>query len=172
VAWSVNPPTIIASEEPETATLDDRLYAAAQCQEAGYQIGFHFDPIFLYPGWEKDYHQVVERLFDTVDPGHISWISLGGFRYAPELKPIIRRRFSNSKIVSGEFVPCADGKMRYFKHLRLRMYTTMLSKIKHYGQHLPVYLCMESSQVWKQVYGWTPACDRDLTHIFDRRLTI
>ncbi len=172
VAWSVNTPRIIASEEPKTASLDDRLRAAAQCREAGYQIGFHFDPILLYPDWEKEYHQVVERLFDTVAPENISWISLGGFRYAPDLKPVIRQRFPNSQILCGEFIKCADGKMRYFKHLRLKIYTSMLSKITHYGKHIPVYLCMDSKQVWNQVYGWTPNCDQDLTHIFDRRLTV
>jgi spore photoproduct lyase len=170
VAWSVNPPAIIASEEPKTATLDERLQAAAQCRDAGYQIGFHFDPIFYTPDWEAAYHRVVEQLFDTVAPEQISWISLGGFRYSPELKPIIRRRFPHSRILCGEFVACADGKMRYFKHLRLQLYRSMLSKIKRYGQHIPVYLCMDSKEVWQQVYGWTPHCDQDLTHIFDRRL--
>lgn len=172
VAWSVNPPRIIASEEPKTATLDERLRAAALCQEAGYKIGFHFDPIILIPEWETEYHQVVERLFDVVKPQNISWISLGGFRYSPGLKPIIRQRFPHSAILCGEFAKCADGKMRYLKHLRLQMYTSMLAKIKRYGQHIPVYLCMDSKQVWKRVYGWTPNCDQDLTHIFDRRLTM
>jgi spore photoproduct lyase len=170
VAWSVNTPRIIASEEPNTATLDERLRAAALCQNAGYQIGFHFDPILLYPDWEQEYHQVVERLFDTIKPEQISWISLGGFRYAPELKPIIHRRFLQSRILCAEFVPCADGKMRYLKHLRLNMYKFMLSKIKQFGNRVPVYLCMESRQVWKQVYGWTPNCDQDLSHLFDQRL--
>lgn len=172
VAWSVNTLRMIASEEPKTATLDERLRAAARCQEAGYTIGFHFDPMFYYPDWEQEYHQVVERLFDAVDPSNISWISLGGFRYSPELKPIIRRRFPKSQILSGEFVTCADGKMRYLKPLRLEMYRSMLAKIKQYGRHIPVYLCMDSQQVWKQVYGWTPHCDHDLSHLFDRRLTV
>ncbi|MBD3306609.1 radical SAM protein [candidate division KSB3 bacterium] len=171
VAWSVNTPAMIASEEPHTATLDERLDAARRCQDAGYRIGFHFDPLFFYPGWESAYHQVVERLFDAVAPGNISWISLGGFRYSPDLKPIIRRRFPDSTILCGEFVPCADGKMRYLKHLRLEMYASLLATIKRYGNQIPVYLCMESPQVWKQVYGWTPQCDRHLTHLFDRRLT-
>ena len=171
VAWSVNTPRMIDSEEPKTATLDERLQAAARCQDAGYTIGFHFDPIFWSPDWEQEYHQVVERLFDTVKPENISWISLGGFRYASELKPIIRKRFPSSQILCGEFVTCADGKMRYLKHLRLNIYRSMLAKIKRYGAHIPVYLCMESQQVWKQVYGWTPHCDADLTHLFDRRLT-
>ncbi len=172
VAWSVNPPSIIASEEPKTATLDERLRAAARCLEAGYQIGFHFDPVFVFPDWKQAYRQVVDAIFSTVPPERISWISLGGFRYAPALKPIIRQRFPESPILCGEFVPCADGKMRYYKHLRLHIYTHLLTAIKSYGTHIPVYLCMESKQVWQQVYGWTPHCDQDLTHIFDRRLTL
>lgn len=171
VAWSVNTPRMITSEEPKTATLDERLRAAQHCQAAGYQIGFHFDPIFVYPGWEREYYHVVERLFDAVRPEHISWISLGGFRYAPELKPIIRSRFPQSRIVTGEFVPCPDGKMRYFKSLRLKIYHSLLAKIKQFGKHIPVYLCMESRQVWQQVYGWTPNCEQDLSHIFDLRLS-
>lgn len=172
VAWSLNTPRIIASEEPKAASLDERLHAAALCQDAGYQVGFHFDPLLFYAGWEKEYHHVVEQLFDTIVPENISWISLGGFRYSPDLKSIIRQRFPKSQILWGEFVPCVDGKMRYFKHLRLHMYESMLSQIKRYGKHIPVYLCMESRQVWKQVYGWTPNCDQDLTHIFDRRLMV
>lgn len=170
VAWSVNTPRMIAGEEPKTATLDERLRAAARCREAGYAIGFHFDPLFVYPEWEHEYHQVVERLFDTVSPDNISWISLGGFRFAPVLKPIIRRRFPNSAIVAGEFVSCADGKMRYFKHLRTALYRSMLAALKRHGAHIPVYLCMESRQVWNRVYGWTPNCDADVACLFDPRL--
>jgi spore photoproduct lyase len=170
VAWSVNAPRMIASEESKTATLDERLRAATRCQDAGYAIGFHFDPIFVYPDWEAEYRQVVDRLFDAVSPQNISWISLGGFRFSPELKPIIRRRFPKSSIVAGEFVPCADGKMRYFKHLRIHVYTTMLDALKRYGAHIPVYMCMESRQVWNAVYGWTPNADADVACLFDRRL--
>ena len=172
VAWSVNAPRRIASEEPKTATLDERLRAAARCQDAGYQIGFHFDPIFYYPGWEAEYHGVIEQMFDVVRPENVSWISLGGFRYAPGLKPIIRRRFPEIQILCGEFISCADGKMRYLKPIRLEIYRSMLAKIHRYGRHIPVYLCMDSPQVWRQVYGWTPNCDRDLSHLFDPRLTI
>ena len=172
VAWSVNTPRMIASEEPKTAPLDARLRAAARCQEAGYRIGFHFDPMFCYPDWEREYRQVVAQLFEAARPENISWISLGGFRFAPELKPIIRRRFPRSAILCGEFVPCHDGKMRYVKPIRLQMYRALLESIHQYGQRIPVYLCMDSPQVWRQVYGWTPHCDRDFSHLFDPRLTI
>jgi hypothetical protein len=44
VSWSVNAPAIVAAEEHGTASLAERLSAARRVQEAGYRLGFHFDP--------------------------------------------------------------------------------------------------------------------------------
>ena len=54
-SWSVNTPKIIAQEERGTASLTARLRAAANCESWGYPLAFHFDPIVLYDGCEKDY---------------------------------------------------------------------------------------------------------------------
>jgi hypothetical protein len=62
--------------------------------------------------------------------------------------------------------------MRYFKHLRIHVYKTMLDALKRHGAHIPVYLCMESRQVWNAVYGWTPNADADVACLFDRRLRL
>src|ERR1041384_146974 len=45
VSWSMNPQRIIDEEEHGTASLDERLGAAQLCQERGYRLGFHFDPM-------------------------------------------------------------------------------------------------------------------------------
>ncbi len=42
-------------DEHGTASLSERLLAARRCQDAGYRLGFHFDPIVEYPNWEDDY---------------------------------------------------------------------------------------------------------------------
>ncbi len=160
-------------KEPKTATLDERLRAAALCQQAGFTIGFHFDPIILYSEWEKEYHQVVERLrWVVVKPPEYQLDQFRRISLHASTQADHPTRFPHSRILGGEFVTCADGKMRYLKPLRVQIYTSMLAKIKRYGRHIPVYLCMDSKQVWQRVYGWTPNCDRDLTHVFDRRLTV
>ena len=47
-----------------------------------------------------------------------------------------------------------DGKLRYFKKNRIEIYKKMNKWIKELGNNtVPVYLCMESAQVWKQVFG-------------------
>ena len=54
-----NPQKVIESTEFYTASLDERLEAAAQCVDAGYRVAFHFDPIIYSKTWEKDYEELV-----------------------------------------------------------------------------------------------------------------
>jgi spore photoproduct lyase len=166
VAWSLNPQKIIEQEEPGTASLLERFKAAQQCQEAGYKLAFHFDPLLYYSDWEKDYMELVDRLFTHINARHIVWISLGTFRYPPSLKPIIRERFPESKIVYEDFIKGQDGKMRYLKPLRVQMYSAMLSKIRACAPEVFVYLCMESNDVWKKVTGRTPRTRAGLAKMF------
>ena len=156
VAWSLNPPSIIRSEEHGTASLKARLAAAAQCEAWGYPLAFHFDPLIIYKDWENDYRQLVGELFATVSSKNIVWISLGSFRFMPSLKQIIRKRFPKSKIIYGEFIPGLDNKMRYFKPLRIEIYKKMVAWIKELAPDVVVYFCMEDEDVWKKTMGFVP----------------
>lgn len=156
MAWSLNTPQIITTQERGTASLEARLKAAARCQSWGFPLAFHFDPIILYPGCEADYRQVVEWLFQHVSDKHIVWISLGTFRFMPALKPIIQQRFPESNIVYNEFITGLDNKMRYFKPLRIRIYRLMAQWIREFAPHTTVYLCMEDESVWCQGLGFSP----------------
>ena len=102
ISWSVNPEKVIAEEERSASTLEERLVAAEKCQQEGYPIGLHFDPLIYYPEWERDYRGVIEKIFERIDGKEIIWISLGGFRFPPYLKPIIRNRFPALSLTSRE----------------------------------------------------------------------
>ena len=167
LSWSLNTPSVIASEERGTATLHSRLRAAAACQKWGYPLAFHFDPMVIYPGWEEDYHQVLEQLFASVSTDNIVWISLGTMRFMPQLKAIIEKRFAHSTIVYGEFVPGLDGKMRYFKPLRTQMYQKMVQWIREMAPGTRAYLCMEDEQVWRQSFGFSPDSRGGLSAMLD-----
>lgn len=155
VSWSLNPSSIIETQEFKTASLEERIIAAWKCQEAGYKIGLHFDPLIYYTGWEKDYKELLDRIFTKINPKNIAWISLGSLRFTSELKTIIRRRFPQNKLFLEEFVPGLDGKLRYLKPIRVSMYLKMLEWIKKYDSKLAPYLCMESRDVWHQVFSDT-----------------
>jgi spore photoproduct lyase len=154
-SWSVNTPRIIAQEERGTASLTARLKAAAKCESWGYPLAFHFDPIFLYDGCEKDYVRVVKKIFSYVSPQNIVWISLGSFRFMPALKPLVEKRFPKSKIVYGEFITGLDGKMRYFKPLRMKIYQNIIACIRDQAPQTFIYFCMEDEEIWQKCLGYT-----------------
>lgn len=167
MSWSLNTPRIIASQERGTASLKARIKAAAKCQTWGYPLAFHFDPMVIYPGCEDEYLEVLKLLFGHISHDSVVWISLGTFRFMPGLKSIIEQRFTGSNIVYGEFIPGLDGKMRYFKPLRVKLYRSMVQWIKEMAPGVTTYLCMEDDQVWKASFGFTPQSEGGLSEMLD-----
>lgn len=150
ISWSLNPQPIIDTEEFYTVSLKRRLNAALQYVKANFSVGFHFDPIIYYQSWEKDYEDVVNQLFDTINNKAIRWISLGTLRFAPALKKIIENRFPQSRILDEELALGFDGKMRYSQPVRADIYKKMLIWIHKRSKRNPIYLCMENKVVWKE----------------------
>lgn len=161
ISWSLNPQSVMDSQEGLCAPLDARIEAAKRCQMRGYKVGFHFDPILFYKGWETDYEAVTDALFDAVDDRHIAWISLGCFRFMPPLKEIIQKKFPHSTIIYEEFIPGLDKKMRYPQPLRIDIYSKMVRWIRRRSPGAFIYLCMESPEVWKGALGYSP-CNNDV----------
>ncbi|RJP61714.1 MAG: hypothetical protein C4541_01565 [Candidatus Auribacter fodinae] len=168
IAWSLNPQELIDRYEHNATPLRNRLNAAISVVSKGYKTAFHFDPIILVPGWEKLYKQVIDELFASVAPEHISWISLGGLRFMPSLKRVSMDRFPQTDMFSyGEFVMCKDGKFRYFYPMRRDMYRTVAGYIHEYYPSAPVYFCMESPKMWNDVFGALPTRISDISHVYD-----
>lgn len=171
VAWSLNTPRVIAAQERGTASLEARLAAARQCQEWGYPLAFHFDPMIIYNDCIEEYTRVVKRLFKKISAARVVWISLGTFRFMPALKTIIERRFPDSNIIYGEFISGLDGKQRYFKALRIQLYCAVAAAIRAAAPEVTVYFCMEDDAVWQQTLGYTPEERGGLAQILDESAT-
>lgn len=167
VSWSLNTPRHIANEEIGAPSLDDRLDAARRCIAHGYRVGFHFDPLIHTPTWEEDYRPVVEALWNQIDAARVVWISLGALRYPPGMKRIIAERFPRSTITGGELIPSWDGKMRYFRPIRVAMYRQMAQWIGSRAAGVPIYLCMESPEIWQEVLGHAPRGVAEVAEMLD-----
>jgi spore photoproduct lyase len=168
MSWSLNTEKVIDTEERGTASLEARLNAAAQCEKYGYPLAFHFDPVIIYKDCEKDYKEVITRLFKSVSKDNIVWISIGTFRYIPTLKNIIENRFKNSKIIYGEFIKGLDNKMRYFKPIRIEFYKKIIDYIKQIAPNVLIYFCMEDEQAWQKSFGFTPEQKGGLSAMLDK----
>jgi len=170
ISWSLNPARMIEEEEVGTSSLKERIDAAAKCQEKGYLLGFHFDPMIHHEGWEEGYREAVHSLFNRVDPKSVIWISLGGFRYPTQLKAIAKERFPQTRVFLGELFPGRDGKFRYLSEIRVEMYRKVAGWLREVDPGLFVYLCMESREVWEKVFGWAPESSRHLSQLFEERV--
>jgi len=167
VAWSLAPRIIQKEQELGTSPIEERILAAKLCQEAGYPLAFHLDPIILYPGWEVDYQKLIEELFRTIEPKGVIWISLGTFRLPKSLPGIIRKRFPQNWILTGELLPAEDGKLRYLKPLRIKVYKKIFSWLKEYPIGGFIYLCMEREDVWRAVFGMSPRSTQGLKELLE-----
>ncbi len=150
VSWSVNSSKIISEAEHFTPHLTSRLAAACEVAHAGYRLGFHFDPVVIYDGYQQDYSRTVEQMADTLPKDKIAWISVGTLRFSRELKKQIETRFQNNFILDGEFLLDFDGKMRYGEQQRLEAYHFLIPLLRKNFPKAVVYLCMEDPHIAQQ----------------------
>ncbi|MEI6614297.1 MAG: spore photoproduct lyase family protein [Chrysiogenales bacterium] len=157
VSWSLNPTPIIKNEELLTPTLSKRLLAMEAIQKKGYKVGIHFDPLILFPNWQKHYRELISRLTAVIRPERIAWWSLGALRFPPALKKHIFRH-PDSQLFWGELIQGQDGKYRYFKPLRLELFRFIKDEIKkQVTKEIPLYLCMEDTDTWQEIFPKIPA---------------
>ncbi|PKN61635.1 MAG: DNA photolyase [Deltaproteobacteria bacterium HGW-Deltaproteobacteria-15] len=169
VSWSLNSPYVVSREEHGAPSIRQRLEAARRCQQEGFVVGFHFDPLVPHPGWKEEYRKTVDLMAEHLVPENVIWISMGCMRYLPELKSIIRRRHPKSMVLNGEFIPGLDGKMRLFKPVRIEMYAYMAEMLVQWHRDAGLYLCMESPDIWQETLGWTPEDSDGLSRFLDDR---
>jgi spore photoproduct lyase len=177
VSFSLNPQNIIASEEHGTASLIDRLEAAAKCRDRGFAIAFHFDPMIWHEGWRESYAQLVREVTARFAPHEVPISSIGALRFQPEQRHLMRERFGLSSLVmQAEVFSGADGKMRYDQSLREEMFEFLLNEFRQHSSDWRLFLCMETPETWlgaakampKSLPGLAQAFDGRTVRIFDR----
>jgi spore photoproduct lyase len=163
ISWSLNSEKMAAQEEKGAPSVHERIQAARILSQAGYRVGFHFDPLIIYEGWEDGYRDVIETLMARIDPKKMAWISLGSLRFPPALKPVIQKRSQHTKIVYEELITGKDGKLRYAKPVRLRLFQRIAGDLKRAGGgEIPIYFCMESLDIWMDVQKKAPRSKKEV----------
>lgn len=162
VSWSLAPPAAAAIAERGTASIPARLAAARRVVAAGYKVGVHFDPLIEHAGWEEGYRDLVAAVANAVPASRLAWISMGALRFSPGLRTAMRTRFPGTPLLAGEQVRGADGKWRDFQPLRVAMYRRVRAFVEEALPGVPLYLCMETPDVWQRVFGTPPPGDQAL----------
>ncbi|MEG0772163.1 spore photoproduct lyase [Clostridium sp.] len=62
IRFSINTSSVIDQYENHTASRDLRIEASIKVAKAGYPIGFLVAPVFIYPNWKEEYHDLLVQL--------------------------------------------------------------------------------------------------------------
>jgi spore photoproduct lyase len=171
VSWSINPSAIVAHEEHETASLEDRLDAAVRCRDKGFPIAFHIDPMIYFPDWQQAYAELIDQICARFSPACIPYLSVGSLRFQPEQRAMMRERFGmDSWVNQGEMFLSRDGKLRYDRRLREEMYNFVVGEFKKRDQKWKLFMCMETPETWLATTGASPFKSQELSGLFDTRV--
>lgn len=172
VSWSVNAKSVSAKDEKSTASLQERLHAAKQVVEAGYRVGFHFDPLVHFDGWEDEYRDTVQAIFSEIPKESVAWLSLSSLRYKTELQDMMKERFPESRLPYGEQFLARDSKLRYIQPIRFKLIRFVWNELRAISPTMPIYMCMESAAAWRGMTGGSPLAGDELREIFARRASL
>lgn len=80
IAFSFTPDKIAKALEHKAPSIDKRLNAIQDLQQAGWQIGLRFDPLIYTDEYQRDYLELFETIFSRIKPELTHSVSLGSFR--------------------------------------------------------------------------------------------
>lgn len=169
ISFSLAPQRIIDYEEKRTSPLYKRLKAAKKAQDSGCFVGLHLDPVIIYEGFEKDYEYLIGDIGRILDLKKVLWVSLGLLRFPPRLFDRFLEE-GRKNLLYGEFIRGEDGKYRYIKKERMKIYNMLYGLLKRQEEDLFIYLCMEREDIWRGVAGITLEDNEALTGLFDNRI--
>lgn len=151
--WSLNPQTIVQSEERLSASLQERLDAAKKIHDKNRLVGFHFHPMIYYKDWQEEYGEIFAYLLKHFDPDRVAMVSLGTLTF---IKPVIkklRQRAMKSKILQMPLVDAA-GKLSYPLAIKEELFRFAYQSLKPWHGKVYFYMCMEDHSLWKKVFGY------------------
>lgn len=65
IRFSLNVPAVVQKFEKGVPPVNERISAALQLRQKGYPVGFLIAPIFVFPGWEEQYEELFEMLYNS-----------------------------------------------------------------------------------------------------------
>ncbi len=100
IRFSINTSFVINQYEHFTASRDKRIEASMEVAKAGYPIGFLTAPVFIYPNWKEDYHDLLLELSSKLpnDLEHPVTFEIISHRYTTIAKNRILQVFPESEL--------------------------------------------------------------------------
>ena len=138
--FSINAETVITRYEHNTPDLKERVEAAQKINKAGYPLGFIIAPVFYFPGWKKEYGELLELLKKELQGTQRDSLSFEVIthRFTTRAKNTITSLFPNTTLPMGEkerkfkYGQFGYGKYIYSKEIMEEMKGWFYENIEYY----------------------------------------
>jgi len=149
LSWSVNPPQVCAVFEENIPGIEKRLEAMRRVAEKGYPLRAVMMPIIPVEGWQEIYAAFTEHLVKTVP---IQRLTLGGVCTYRGARKLMERKMGADNAISSHIDDgsgtAGDGRMRYPRELRHRIYSLIIGVVRRLRPDLELALCLEERELW------------------------
>ena len=100
IAFSFTPDKIASALEHKTPSVEKRIQAILDLQQAGWQIGLRFDPLIYTKDYDVEYETLFETIFTNLDPASTHSVSLGSFRLPKDYFRKLEKLYPDEKLLS------------------------------------------------------------------------
>ncbi|MDP6111663.1 MAG: hypothetical protein QF437_17915 [Planctomycetota bacterium] len=169
-SWSLNTPSVIASEEHLTPRLERRIDAARRVADRGIRVAFHFHPIIHYQGWDSDYPETARTVGDSFSFEEVAFISFGSLTMIKPVVRKIRELGRPTKILQMEQSFDPHGKLTYSDEIKTRLFQAVYESLRPWHGKVFFYLCMEKAEIWESVFGWAYGSNEEFEQDFGRQV--
>ena len=144
IAFSFTPEEVYRALEHKVPTVERRLQAMLQLQQAGWQLGLRFDPLIYQPDYQVQYRTLFRKLFSQLNSQQLHSVSLGTFRLPRGFFRNIVQLYPDEPLFAGTFSD-TQGMISYPQPLEQEMTEFCTREIL---QHIPeslLYPCTLAS---------------------------
>ncbi len=141
VSFSLNAAQVSEKWEHKAPHPYQRIDAAKQAFDAGYEVRVRIDPMVPIKGWQEEYLELVDRIFESFMPERITLGSLRG----------LQSTINSCTDVS--WVDYLDEHSNWGRKVgfeqRLEIYSTIMNYLKEEHCYDRIAFCKETVKLWK-----------------------
>jgi len=154
ISWSLNTEEAAQKYEKKSATIAQRIAAAAGCAGRGILVGFHFHPM-IYDGFLclQEYRNIASALMRAINPDRIAFISFGSLTLIKPVITSIRQSGNGAELL--KYLTARDplGKITYPDDIKIKIFSELYDRFAEWHNKVYMYLCMEKKEIWQRVFG-------------------
>jgi len=148
LSWTINLPENVATYEPNTPTMPERIQAMKRCAEAGYPVRAVLMPLVPVEDWIDRYAAFLRHVVEQVP---LKRLTIGAICSYPAATELMNRKLGhdNPITINMERRKTADGRTRYAASLREQAYRHLIQTAEKSAPDLEISLCLETHEMFE-----------------------